>query len=97
MDLVWASREELAEMAGRVTWRVVETTRAADASFGISRVVVRLDALDVQVIPHEVIIPPDEAPEGAKPAPKVPGKVRLALSETHPGHPEKRGSHQNFH
>ena len=45
----------------------------------LSRVLVRQDALEVHVIPHEVIIPPDgEATDGAEPAPKVPGRVHRA-------------------
>jgi recombinase-like zinc beta ribbon protein len=50
----------------------------------LSRVVVRQEALEVHVISNELIIPPDEATEGANAAPKVPRKVHSARLEGHP-------------
>jgi hypothetical protein len=55
----------------------------------LSRVVVRQDALEVHVVSHELIIPPDEATEGAKAAPKVPRNVHSASSDGHRGGSKK--------
>jgi hypothetical protein len=49
----------------------------------LSRVVVRQDALEVHVLSHELIIPPDEATEGANVGPKVSRKVHSARLEGH--------------